>query len=452
MTHKPVPRRTARQGDHRRARSASAARPPLPADSLANSLSLAAQLVATVIDGKALTEALAQLRRTHPDAAINWGAVQDLTYGTLRDYGRGDAMLAQFIQKPLPGVLHAVLLVACHRLEHRPDQQHTIVDQAVTAAAFHAEGLKGVANGVLRNVLRSFDSLVERLDRDDTTRLRHPDWWIKRLRRSYPDTWQAVIDAGNMHPPMSLRANRRHHSPEAAKAVLANAGIEAELLENGALRLATPCPVDRIPGFFEGKFSVQDAGAQWAARWVAPQDGERILDACAAPGGKTAHLLELADVRITALELDPKRARRIEENLARIGASAEIRIADCADLDSWWDGTPFDRILADVPCSASGVVRRHPDIKWLRRNTDIPGFAAQQSNILDALWQTLAPGGTMLYVTCSVFEEENRAQIARFCSRHADARRMMIEDRIERVVLPNADHDGFYYALLRKDA
>ncbi|WP_230970186.1 16S rRNA (cytosine(967)-C(5))-methyltransferase RsmB [Nitrogeniibacter aestuarii] len=450
MNQKPAPRRAVSRGGQSSRRPTSP-RQPLPPDSLANSLSLAAQLVAAVIEGKALTEQLAQLRHGHPNPDINWGAVQDLTYGTLREYGRGDAMLAPLIQKPLPTLIHALLLVACHRLEHRPDQQHTVVDQAVNAAAFHAVGLKGVVNGVLRNLLRRIDELRAKADRDDAARLCHPDWWIKRLRRSYPNEWESVLAAGNMHPPMALRANRRHLTSRQAQARLAEAGIEARLLDNDALLLDAPCPVERIPGFFEGQFSVQDAGAQWAARWLAPRDGERILDACAAPGGKTAHILELADARVTALELDPKRARRIEENLSRIGATAEIKIADCVELDRWWDGQPFDRILADVPCSASGVVRRHPDIKWLRRNTDIPAFAAQQAKILDALWQTLAPGGTMLYVTCSVFEEENRTQIARFCTRHADAKRMMIDNRIERIVLPNADHDGFYYALLRKD-
>ncbi|WP_407671039.1 16S rRNA (cytosine(967)-C(5))-methyltransferase RsmB [Nitrogeniibacter mangrovi] len=414
------------------------------------SLSLAGQLVAAVVEGKALTEQLAHSRRRHTAPDINWGAVQDLTYGTLRDYGRGDAVLGQFLQKPLPAALHGVLLVAFHRLEQRHDQAHTIVDQAVSAAASLAPGLKGVVNGVLRNILRRFDALVTRLDATPETRLRHPDWWIRRLRASYPDDWEAILAAGNQHPPMALRVNRRRLTPEAGLARLAEAGIAARLLDNGALCLERACPVDQIPGFFTGDFSVQDAGAQWAARWLAPRDGERILDACAAPGGKTAHLLELADVDLTALELDPARATRIEENLERLGLSARIEVADCADLERWWDGRPFDRILADVPCSASGVVRRHPDIKWLRRNTDIPRFAAQQASLLDALWRTLAPGGTMLYVTCSVFDEENRSQIARFCARHADAIRMAIDNQIERIVLPGADHDGFYYALLQK--
>ncbi len=446
MTHKPA---SHDRKPHSR-RRASPARDPLVADSLAASLSLAAQLVSAVIEGRALTEQLTALRRTHVDPELNWGAVQDLTYGTLRDFGRGDTVLQQFIDKPLPSVVHAILLVAFHRLERRPEQSHTIVDQAVTAAAFHAPGLKGVVNGVLRNILRRFDSLIERLDANESTRFRHPDWWIKRLRASYPDHWQTVLAAGNQHPPMSLRANCRHLTPEQGLTRLADAGIDATRLDNGALRLHQPCSVEAIPGFFEGHFSVQDAGAQWAATWLNPQPGERILDACAAPGGKTAHLLELADAEVTALELDPTRAKRIHENLDRLGLQATVKVGDGAKLAQWWDGKPFDRILADVPCSASGVVRRHPDIKWLRRATDIRRFAAQQATLLDALWQTLAPGGTMLYVTCSVFDEENRTQIARFCARHDDANRMPIDNQIERILLPTADHDGFYYALLQK--
>ena len=438
------------QGHGRRGAPRHARPTPLPPDSLAKSLDLAAGLVAQVIEGKALTDALARLRREQRDPAINWGAVQDLTYGTLRDFGRGDALLRPCLQKPLPTQLHALLLIALHRLEARPDQTHTIVDQAVTAAAAHAPGLRGVVNGVLRNLLRRFDSTLARLDADEVAHWRHPPWWIKRLRRSYPDAWSVILDAGNQHPPMSLRANARQLTPAQGLARLEAAGIGGRLLDNGALLLDTACPVEHIPGFFDGAFSVQDAGAQWAARWLAPEDGQRVLDACAAPGGKSAHLLELADIELTALELDPLRARRIEDTLARIGRSATVRVADCAALDDWWDGRPFDRILADVPCSGSGVVRRHPDIKWLRRNTDIPGFAVTQARVLDALWQTLAPGGTMLYVTCSVFDEENRTQVARFCARHADVQRVAIDNQIERIVLPTVEHDGFYYALLRK--
>jgi 16S rRNA (cytosine967-C5)-methyltransferase len=228
------------------------------------------------------------------------------------------------------------------------------------------------------------------------------------------------------------------------------AGIAFRRLDNDALLLAAPRPVAQLPGFADGELSVQDAGAQWAAILLEARDGERVLDACAAPGGKTAHLRERNEIELLALEKEAERAPQIGRNLARLGLSAGVAVADCRDLAAWWDGRPFNRILADVPCSASGVVRRHPDIKWLRRPEDVAAFAATQAEILDALWQTLAPGGTMLYVTCSVFDQENAGQIASFCIRHADAERLPIDGRPDRQLLPSAEHDGFYYARLRK--
>lgn len=249
---------------------------------------------------------------------------------------------------------------------------------------------------------------------------------------------------------MSLRVNRRKTTVEAMLDRLGQAGIDARPLTGDAIRIERAVAVSRIPGFEEGWVSVQDAGAQQAAQRLNLQDGLRVLDACAAPGGKTAHILETADVELTALELDPQRAQRVTSNLQRLGLSAQVKVADCRQLSAWWDGKPFDRILADVPCSASGVVRRHPDIKWLRRNEDISGFARQQAEILDALWQTLAPGGTMLYASCSVFDEENIEQIKRFKRRHPEA--IVPNPDAEELLrlLPDADHDGFFYAQLHK--
>ncbi len=422
---------------------------PLAEDSLAFAIDQSAGLIEGVIEGKALTEMMQKARLTDLPRPVR-GAIMDLTYSALREYGRGDAILRPFLSKPLPVRLHAILLVAVHRLGARPDTAHTVVDQAVTAIGAIAPGLRPVANGVLRNVLRQQNALEANLADQPAARYQHPDWWIQRLRRSLPDDWAAVLDAGNQHPPMSLRANLRQGTLDEATEQLKRAGIAHRVLENGALLLDTPVPVDQIPNFFEGRFSVQDAGAQWAAQYLAPQAGDRVLDACAAPGGKSAHLLEIADIALTALELDPVRARRIDDTLSRLGLSAEVRVGDSRDPTPWWDGRPFDRILADVPCSASGVVRRHPDIKWLRRLTDIASFADQQADILHALWRTLAPGGTMLYVTCSVFDEENSDQITRFCTRHPDARRVAIHGRMEHKLLPDAEHDGFYYALLEK--
>ncbi|MDR0703144.1 MAG: 16S rRNA (cytosine(967)-C(5))-methyltransferase RsmB [Azoarcus sp.] len=422
----------------------------LSPDSLAHALFHSARLVASVIDGGNLTLGYESLARENPDWPDSTrGAIRDLAWNTLRDYGWGDLVLSHFLSKPLPRPIHALLLVAIQRLEQRPEQAHTVVNQTVNAAACQNPGLKGVVNGVLRNVLRRRAKLPAWRVADTVARYAHPRWWIERLRQEYENEWEAILAAGNLHPPMSLRVNQRRTTIDEYLSELAAAGIAARRLANNALRLERPLPVSRLPGFDEGRVSVQDAGAQWAAIWLEARNGERVLDACAAPGGKSAHLLELADIALTALELDPTRARRIDGNLARLGLDATVKVADCRISADWWDGRPFDRILADVPCSASGVVRRHPDIKWLRRETDIAAFVAQQASIINTLWHTLALGGTMLYVTCSVFEDENRRQIERFLARHPDAELSAPRIRIH-PMLPTTDHDGFYYARLRK--
>ncbi|MFC5770663.1 16S rRNA (cytosine(967)-C(5))-methyltransferase RsmB [Thauera sinica] len=423
----------------------------LPADSLGYALQASARLVAEVLDGANLTDGFERMQQAHPDWAEGTrGAVRDLAWSTLREYGRGDAVLRHLLHAPPPSFVRALLLVAVHRLGQRPEQAHTVVDQAVQAVAAEMPGMRGMVNAVLRNALRQKASWADWIGVDEAARHAHPRWWLERLRRSHPERWEAVLDAGNQHPPMALRVNRRRMTVDEALAMLQQAGVPGHRLENDAVLLERPVAVARLPGHGEGLLSVQDAGAQWAARLLDARDGERVLDACAAPGGKSAHLLERADVDLLALELDPQRAERIGRNLARLGLAAQVRVADCRDLHAWWDGRPFDRILADVPCSASGVARRHPDIKWLRRDEDIGRFAAQQAEILDALWQTLAPDGTMLYVTCSVFDEENRLQIARFRARHGDAEQLPIDNRPDCQLFPNAEHDGFYFALLRK--
>lgn len=415
-------------------------------------------MVGAVLEGANLTECYESLLRDHPDwSDAKRGAIRDLAWGCLRDYGRGDRVLAELLHKPLPPALHGLLLIALQRLETRPEQAHTVVDQAVDATSALAPGLRGVVNAVLRNALRRQTEFAALLEADPAARWRHPAWWIARLQAEQPEHWQTMLAAGNLHPPMSLRLNRRRADPADLAARLGAAGIDFERLPWGAWHLAQPLPVARLPGFAEGELSVQDAGAQLAALLLAPRAGERVLDACAAPGGKSAHLLELADIRLTALELDARRARRIDDNLARLGLQAEVKVADCCRIDDWWDGQPFDAILADVPCSASGVARRHPDIKWLRREADLASFAATQASILEALWPTLKAGGRLLYATCSLFDAENGAQVDAFLRRHADARPLPIslvglpaaaDGRLQ--LRPNAAHDGFFYALLQK--
>jgi 16S rRNA (cytosine967-C5)-methyltransferase len=324
----------------------------------------------------------------------------------------------------------------------------------VEAAAGLAGGrFKGLVNGVLRSFLRQRDALLTAAAADEVARFAHPAWWLERLRAEHPQDWRQIAEAGNGHPPMALRVNRRRATVADLLARLDAEGIAAQARGEAGVLLAKPLPVERLPGFADGLVSVQDLGAQRAAPLLDARAGQRVLDACAAPGGKCAHVLELADADVTALDVDAMRMERVAQNLRRLGLAATLRVADCRDRGAWWDGRPYERILADVPCSASGVVRRHPDIKWLRRAADIAGFAAQQAAILEALWQVLAADGKLLYATCSVFAEENAALVGAFADRHADC---MIEPLAGHApgieLLPQTEHDGFFYALLHKRA
>ena len=433
--------------------SASSASPQprlLAPDSLGWSLLLAARVLTMVRAGKSLSEALLVLA---DEPAVARSAAQDVAYGVLRRYGWGEFILGRLMSKPLTHPeTQALLLGALYRLDTRPDSSPMVVDQAVAAAGELAGGVfKGVVNGVLRNFLRQRESLLLALAQDEEANYQYPRWWLSRLRRAYRDDWQSIVAAGNTPPPMTLRVNQRRSTLSDYLARLNVAGLSARPLlhEKGlhGLILDKAVAVDALPGFFEGIVSVQDAGAQRAAELLAPEAGARVLDACAAPGGKTAHLLEMADLDLLALDIDAGRTRRIEENLQRLNLQATVTVADCGDVRRWWDGRPFDAILADVPCSASGVVRRHPDIKHLRRESDIRRFAHTQADLLDALWPLLKIGGKLLYATCSVFPEENSAQIDAFLVRQPGACRLHEEQ-----LLPQDENDGFYYALLQKPA
>jgi 16S rRNA (cytosine967-C5)-methyltransferase len=420
---------------------------------LAEALIGAAQLIAAVFAGRNFDVALARAALPAPLRA----ATMDLAYPTLRAHGRGDFLLGLLLERPVKdATARSLLLLALTRLEARPGEAHTTVDQAVTAAARLARGqFKGLVNGVLRNFLRRREELLGLADADPVARWQHPAWWIARLRQDHPAHWESILAAGNSHPPLCLRVNRRRVAGADYLEQLAAAGIAARALDDAAILIDKPLPVDRIPGFAAGFCSVQDWGAQAAAGLLDAQDGMRVLDACAAPGGKAAHLLESAAIELTALDADAARAARITGNLKRLGLAATVKVADARDVGAWWDGRHYDRILADVPCSASGVVRRHPDAKWLRRESDIAAFATTQAAIVDALWRTLAPGGKMVYATCSVFAQENGAQVEAFVGRHADARHLPTlcvkpAADAQPQLLPDAEHDGFYYALLQK--
>ena len=412
---------------------------------LSHTLAAASRVVARVLAGGSLTAALDEDAAGPADRAV-----RDLAYGALRDYGAPESILAALARKPIPDrVVRALILCALHELRRERRAPHTVVDQAVSACSDVGHGAaRSLVNALLRNYLRRREALEAEARTRDAGRFGYPQWWIARIRAAYPEAWQAVLAAGNSHPPMTLRVNRRKLAPDAYLAKLAERAIEGTRIGEAGIRLARPCQVAALPGFAAGEVSVQDAGAQIAAPLLDARDGMRVLDACAAPGGKTAHLLELADVSLLAVDRDPARVPRIASNLDRLGLAAPTLVADAGDLGAWWDGSTFERVLLDAPCSASGVVRRHPDIKWLRRESDLAGFAREQSRLLEALWRVLAPDGRLLYATCSVFAEENGAVIDAFLARHDDARRLPAFG--DGQLLPDGEHDGFFYALLRK--
>ena len=415
----------------------------------------ASQAISQVLaNGRNLNQVLDEVLNMKPAwQAAERGAIQDLSYGTLRFYGQLKAVLELLLHKRLEDErIGYLLLVALYQLQYSKATQHTVVDQAVSAARTLQPQVGGLVNAILRNFLRQQADLLEQVASSREAKFNYPLWWITELNAQYGVLGTAILEAGNLHPPMTLRVNRRWGSTADYQALLAEQGMLATVIAPDALHLEKPVNVDKLPGFFSGWASVQDAGAQYAAALLDVHQGMRVLDACAAPGSKTAHILEVAEVEMVAVDKDAKRLRRVAENLQRLELNAQLLVGDAARPDSWWDGNMFDRILADVPCSASGVVRRHPDIKWLRRREDIAFFAQQQLEILRALWPLLKPDGKLLYATCSVFKQENEQLVARFLVDHNDARRLpiVLPDNSQGQLLPSEQHDGFFYALLHK--
>jgi 16S rRNA (cytosine967-C5)-methyltransferase len=438
---------------------------------------IAANAVNQVLSGRNLTLALPAALAVFPGATPQQrGAAQDLSYGALRFYGEIDAYLVQLLEKPLTDDrINALLLVAIYQLLHDKADSFTVVNQAVHAVSqlkrpAPKSWAKGLVNAILRNFLRQKDQLAAKLKSSDVAVYSYPQWWVNKLKTQYPEHWQGMLETGNQHPPMTLRVNTQKISMQDYCQLLARQDIEAKPIGAQALILANPVSVEKIPGFSDGIVSVQDFGAQLAAYLLEAKAGMNVLDACCAPGGKTGHILELADVVLTALDSDETRLQRVQSNLDRMKLKANLLVGD-ASMTDWWDNaktTPqlFDRILADVPCSASGIVRRHVDIKWLRREADIASFTHQQAKILANLWQMLAKGGKLLYVTCSVFNEENQGQVDNFLQNNADATQLPFElpafelsendapaeiTQINGQLIPTNAHDGFFYAILQKN-
>jgi len=430
---------------------------------LAELLAHAADALAAVRAGRSLTDALAGV-----PAAARPGA-QALAFEALRGLGRAEALRRRLAAKAPPAWVDALLLaaLALASAEPPPYAPHTLVSQAVEAAKRRARPAAGFVNAVLRRFLREGEALRPAIAADPVARWNHPRWWIARLRADWPEDWQRLLAAAEQRAPMTLRVNERRGSVDAYLARLAEAGLAARALAlpqapaQRAIELAQPCPVERLPGFADGAVSVQDLAAQLAAPLLLGDGlpaGSRVLDACAAPGGKTAHLLERAELELLALDADAARLERVGQTLQRLGLSATLRCADAGAPAAWWDGRPFDAILLDAPCTASGIVRRHPDVPWLRREADIAALARTQAALLDALWPLLKPGGRLLYATCSVFRAEGSAQIDAFLQRTPDARLRPSPGHLLPLV-DNADEpqpaarplaDGFFYALLER--
>ncbi len=425
----------------------------------------AAVALAQVLDAqRSLTDVLATTMRLV--APRDRALTQELCYGVLRHGFLLDQVLRSLMQRPLAEQdprLRSLLLCGLYQLAYLKTPPHAAVSETVAAAAeLGFPWAKGFVNGVLRSFQRDPETLMKRAAQDDPAAdLGHPAWWVAALQTTYPAHWRLATATGNTRPPLVLRVNRRRITPTLYLAELLKVGIAAFLhaVAPDAVVLEEPRTVEDIPGFREGLVSVQDAAAQLAAPLLDPLPGNRILDACAAPGGKTGHLLESLPLGCTvwALDRENSRQRKIEENLLRLGLNAHTLTGDATVSAEWWDGHLFDRILLDAPCSASGIVRRHPDIKWLRRATDLPRLAEYQKGLLHALWPLLAPGGVLLYTTCSVFPTENECVLQTFLADNPDAQEKTIAATwgntctLGRQIVPGQeDMDGFYYARITK--
>ncbi|HEY3646259.1 MAG TPA: 16S rRNA (cytosine(967)-C(5))-methyltransferase RsmB [Gammaproteobacteria bacterium] len=419
-------------------------------------------LMAVAVEDQTLTQAAEQAAagcKDPRDAAL----VKELCYGTLRWQPRLDAWLAKLLQRPMKPAdqdVKILLLLGLYQLAYLRIPDHAAVQQTVEACRLLDKSwAASLVNAVLRRFQRERAEIEAAVAEDPEARYAHPKWFIEELQRDWPEHWQTMLEAGNERPPFTLRVNRRVQSRADYLAKLDALGIAAQACEHSpdGVTLGVPMDAKLLPGFAEGAVSVQDEGAQLAEQLLDAADGMRVLDACAAPGGKTCHLLERHALQMTAVELEARRAQRIRENLTRLKLDAQLKVADAAQVQSWWDGEPYQRILLDAPCSASGVVRRHPDVKFRRTPGEVVTAAGLQAKLLGALWPLLAPGGKLLYVTCSVFQRENAAQIAAFLAGHPDAAALPLHQGWgvtagagQQVLTGQGGMDGFYYACLEK--
>jgi len=425
----------------------------------------AVQAISQVLrNGRNLPDAL-EGHLCHVPDVRDRALAQAMAYGVIRWYWRLDWLLSQLLSTPLKARdmdIQASLMLGLYQLMEMRIPDHAAVAESVKLASqLKKPWAKSLLNGVLRNFQRQQEELLSRMELDPVARSAHPPWLLQQLQQDWPQNWESITDANNVNPPMTLRVNPAHYDRTTYQALLLEKGIKCESARHTeyGLTLAQPVGVEQLPAFDSGAVSVQDAAAQLAAQLLDAQPGERVLDACAAPGGKTAHILERQpDLgELLALDISEERLQRLNDNLHRLGLSTTTRSGDAAQPTGWWDKQPFDRILLDAPCSASGVIRRHPDIKLLRRAEDLSQLTQTQAQILTALWPLLKPGGMLLYATCSVLHQENTQQLQRFLATQADARLTPIkadwghEQNAGRQILPGEDGmDGFFYACIHK--
>jgi len=426
-----------------------------------NTRLVAARVLSRVLqDGQSLTAALDNAFPSI-ESAKDRAFIQALCYGVCRQYHRLDFILSQLLDKPLKDAdVRSLALVGLYQLKFMRVKPHAAVSETVLAAR-KKPWAKSLINALLRTYLREQEGLEHKADKSQVAALSHPEWLIKQIEQDWPEQAQEIMLENNQQPPMALRVNLAKNSRERYLQLLTGQGIAAESVSfcPSAIRLDKPVPVDLLPGFADGLASVQDAAAQLAAGLLDARPGHRVLDVCAAPGGKTAHILETqAQLKeLVAVDIDASRMQRVGENLQRLGLQAELVVGDAANPEAWWDGKLFDRILLDAPCSALGVIRRHPDIKLLRRADDIGPLQALQKTILQAVWPLLAPGGLMVYATCSILKQENEQQIQDFLAEHSDAVELAIEADWgvagacgRQIFTGESAMDGFYYACITK--
>ena len=418
----------------------------------------AANVLYQVVDkGVSLSSALpsAQQSIKPRDHAL----LQEICYGALRYLPRLESISGKLMDKPLKGkqrVFHHLILVGIYQLSFMRIPAHAAVGETVEATkVLKGPRLRGLINAVLRNFQRNKEELDQFSVSHNAGLYAHPSWLLKLLEQSYPEQWQNIVESNNRKAPMWLRVNRQHHSRDEYLALLQEQSIDGETHDTAqdAIKLTSPCDVSNLPGFEQGWVSVQDAAAQLAVEHLKPQAGELILDCCAAPGGKTAHILErIENVNVVALDCDETRLKRVRENLDRLNLTAQVICGDARNPQDWWNGEKFDRILLDAPCSALGVIRRHPDIKWLRRADDISALASLQSEIMDAMWTQLKAGGVMVYATCSISPQENIEQVKAFLARTTDATLTGsdLSNPDQQIIPGEEDMDGFYYAVIEK--